>query len=75
MSLNIVESTCKAVLEEIRDLMAPGHMKLNPKDHMELSGRVRDCLRFLTNKEYGCDSGRHASPCDCKPGLQGQAVR
>ncbi len=63
--LNPIEEECREVLSVILDLMAAGHQKLLPKAHMELMGRVRDCLTHLTNREFGCASGKHAGPCQC----------
>ena len=31
-------------------------------------GRVRDILKKLENKKYGCATGRHMGACECKWG-------
>jgi hypothetical protein len=63
--LNQIERDCQDVLIMIRDMMAPGH-PVGHATHTELSGRVRDVLRKLTNKEYGCVLGIHSGHCQCK---------
>lgn len=73
--LNSIEIACRDVLLEIRDLMAPGHPTMNTRGHMELSGRVRDCLVLLMNKEGGCVHGLHAGYCDCTPETPGRYIR
>lgn len=67
--LNAVEQSCEEVLLLVRDAMAPGRKSLSPKDHMELAGRVRNALRKLEYKHYGCVLGLHSGPCQCKEDL------
>lgn len=64
--LTAIEQECQDLLAVILDLMAAGHGHITHKDHMELTGRVRTCLMHLTNKEYGCATGKHSGPCACK---------
>ena len=70
MSLSLVERDCQDVLIMIRDMMAPGHPITNVT-HTEIAGRVRDVLRKLQNKEYGCSTGKHSGFCACKGGYDG----
>lgn len=68
-NLNALEKESKEIIESLLDLMGAGRQKMSYVSHMELMGRMRDCLRHLVNKEYGCSSGLHAGPCDCKGDL------
>lgn len=63
--LNCIEQECQEVLETVLDLMAAGHRHLTATGHRELTGRVRDCVVHLTNKEYGCETGKHVRACAC----------
>ncbi len=67
--LNAIEQECQTILVILLDLMGAGHRKLDSKEHMELTGKVRNCVQLLVNKEFGCKLGKHSGPCACKEAL------
>ena len=42
---------------------------LGNMDFIEFMGHIRDIVRKLENKEYGCASGKHASTCQCQEAI------
>lgn len=64
--LNPVEQECKDAFIVLLDLMSPGHPRLGSKTQIEVLGMIRTALVHLTNREYGCASGKHAGACPCK---------
>ncbi len=72
--LNPIEQECRTVLAIILDLMGPGKRKVSANEHMELMGRVRDCMYRLIRKEHGCASGIHTGYCTCDETHEGKPV-
>lgn len=70
--LSVVEQECQMVLVILNEMMTPGKGSINHFDHMELHGKVRDAVRKLQYKEYGCALGIHASRCQCQEGENGR---
>jgi hypothetical protein len=70
--LNAVEQECQTILVILNEMMSPGKGSLSHFNHMELHGQVRDVVRKLQNKEFGCVLGLHASKCQCKEDAYGR---
>lgn len=66
MSLTDLE---REALEVLLLLKSNLEKKLTRLEFMEFMGHVRDTIKHLENKHYGCPTGRHSSTfCDCKKG-------
>ncbi len=74
--LNPIERECQDVLMMVREVLSPHHPTFTPKrDVIEVMGAVREALKKLDNKDYGCASGRHAGYCTCNGEVLGHAKR
>lgn len=73
MALNLIEEECLSVLLELQKW---GNQKItrgNIADFNDFLSRKRDAISHLTNKKYGCASGRHSSVCTCKENEPGES--
>lgn len=56
------EKDCHHLLLRLSDSVTGGK-KLNRRDYLELMGNLRDQIRVLDNKAYGCPTGQHSGDC------------
>jgi hypothetical protein len=66
--LNPIEKESQEVLLLVQEMLSPRWdltFKQKKLDFTELLGHVRRAVIHLTNKEFGCASGRHSGPCAC----------
>lgn len=66
--LTPLEAECKEVLLHVREALTPHFTRRLKTDYMELMHAVKMCLSHLINKEYGCNTGKHAGRCECAKG-------
>ena len=62
--LNSIEQECQEVLAVIIDTLGVGR-PIHRYKYLDLMGKARAAHIRLTNKEFGCDSGKHSGPCHC----------
>ena len=63
-----LESECLDLLEIVRDFLTAKKPRLH--QYETVLGYVRDSISRLTNKKYGCSTGRHSKVCKCKSTAQ-----
>jgi len=66
--LSPLESESLEVLHKIQD--AWGAKYITHARYLGLMGDVRDVVKKLENRQYGCATGLHAGPCACKEVLK-----
>jgi hypothetical protein len=64
--LNAIERECQDVLVAVRDALTATQNDRPKLTYMEIMGHIRTAIMHLTNKEFGCRSGRHAMRCSCQ---------
>ena len=62
--LNPIEEEMLEVCEVLRENLSAGR-PVHRMAHYEVMGRLRNMIIKLTNKKYGCGTGRHSGPCEC----------
>lgn len=68
LMLTPVELECRNALEAVQEMFDLPHHQTTVRNLMTVLGKVRDALRKLKNKEYGCAAGIHrGTPCPCEP--------
>ncbi len=65
--LTLLEKEAVVVLDQVLDYLAAGRSKTKA-EYLDVMGAVRDCLKHLTNKQFGCYTGQHSTECNCKRG-------
>lgn len=65
--LTPIEAEILDAMERILDAVAAGK-SVNRLTHRDFVGKLRDVIVKLTNKKYGCETGRHSGPCQCGKG-------
>lgn len=71
--LTPLEAESKDTLVLVREALT-SNKPVGATAYRELMNVIRLVLEKLQNKEHGCDSGKHASFCTCKPGVPGVSV-
>lgn len=72
MALTRLELECLDVFTELADLL-PIWSALRKSERVDLMASIRDAKKHLDNKRFGCASGLHAGPCNCKEGVPGNS--
>lgn len=57
----------KEALECLTQVMRyfTGNLKVSHREFLDLMTVVRDTVKNLENRKYGCISGKHAGTCTC----------
>lgn len=69
------EEECEAVLLLIREVWFGSPKKLRRYEITAIRAQIREALRHLENKRFGCTSGLHAGGCTCRDGVPGKSTR
>ncbi len=70
--LTPLENKSRDTILIVMEWLASGR-KANRMEFMTLMTVMRDTLRALENKSFGCPTGAHSSVCDCTPPKLGHA--
>jgi hypothetical protein len=69
--MTILELECMELLDDVTEFLTT---KPKVKEFMVMMGRIRDMRYKLRNKQFGCSTGKHSSPCLCKGETEGPTV-
>ena len=76
--LTNLETECQDVMAVVMNYLTTNASKRSdaPQErYMTILNLLRNSMRHLENKEYGCNSGLHSSHCDCRPGIPGENIQ
>jgi hypothetical protein len=62
--LNRIEEEALEIIQRVLDAISIG--KISRLEYRDLLGAMRDIAAKLTNKKFGCATGRHTAACQCK---------
>ena len=61
--LTLLEKECLDCLMGVRNHF--DGRRISHYEFFAMMGQIRDCIAHLTNKRFGCVTGRHAGKCFC----------
>lgn len=71
--MTLLEAELYQVVKDAIDCFAAGQ-KAPWHVYMAVMGRMRDVVSIYRNRSLGCPTGKHTSPCTCKPAIRGYAI-
>ena len=72
MALTPLEAECLEMWLQVQERLS--RHKIGQWEYMELMGLIRDIIRKLENKSFGCVTGLHVSHCTCTDGHEGRSI-
>jgi hypothetical protein len=71
--MNPLENRAWQMLLELQERMT-GNKRVSRADYMDLMGRLTLVIKSLEARHFGCATGLHLGPCNCRAAVAGEST-